>query len=350
MRYQQPYGAVADAPFVNGNPATGVNGSIPPAASIEHHQRELVHLIKWALGTDADNGIALGAPSENDLQQVRKAIERIIKNSTRYRLTGDVTVWVRQDGDDSNDGSQNDSAHAFATLQGAWNTIKWLYDPNGFKITLRLGQVGTYPGFRCEAFAGPVEVRGDENNRNAYVIGPASGQSWNIINSTPALTVRGVLMDNTGGGLTYWGDAGSGAILSDITWRSPPGSHTGVTHVYSPSGAYVLLVRTHSVISSGGASTIGEFIRTELNGIVDGGLFAIPTIMDHSNIAYNNAFVATYAGAIARFLTGAISFTGSATGKRYSATFGSNIDVAGAGATFLPGNASGTTATGGQYA
>ncbi|KAA2235255.1 hypothetical protein [Salinarimonas soli] len=80
MKYQQPFGAAANAPYVNGNPATGTAGSIPPAASIEHPQRELDHLIAYAVANAAaraalSNGIALGAPSEADLQQVRKALQ-----------------------------------------------------------------------------------------------------------------------------------------------------------------------------------------------------------------------------------------------------------------------------------
>ena len=43
------------------------------------------------------------------------------------------------------------------------------------------------------------------------------------------------------------------------------------------------------------------------------------------------------------------TFTGSATGPRYSATGNGVIDTAGAGATYLPGNAGGSVATGGQY-
>ena len=46
MQYNQPYG-VSDpnAPYINGNPTTGTMGSIPPAASIEFPQREIVDVI-----------------------------------------------------------------------------------------------------------------------------------------------------------------------------------------------------------------------------------------------------------------------------------------------------------------
>jgi hypothetical protein len=46
MRYQQPYGTPDDSPYVNGNPAQGVQGSIPPAPAFEQPQREIVNVIQ----------------------------------------------------------------------------------------------------------------------------------------------------------------------------------------------------------------------------------------------------------------------------------------------------------------
>lgn len=76
MKYQPPfdpdfsgpvdgiYNADAAAAYVNGNPATGQEGSIPPGEAWEHPLRELVHLITFSGQT----------PDHADLEQVRKAI------------------------------------------------------------------------------------------------------------------------------------------------------------------------------------------------------------------------------------------------------------------------------------
>jgi hypothetical protein len=67
VKYNQPYGVSdVEAPYVNGNPATGTMGSIPPAASIEYPQREIVNLI-------SDAGLA--APDNADLRQLAKAVQ-----------------------------------------------------------------------------------------------------------------------------------------------------------------------------------------------------------------------------------------------------------------------------------
>lgn len=66
MKYNQPYGiSDPNGPYINGNPSTGQMGSIPPAASIEYPQRELVNFI-----TDA----AL-VPDNADLHQLAKSVQ-----------------------------------------------------------------------------------------------------------------------------------------------------------------------------------------------------------------------------------------------------------------------------------
>eukprot|EP01037_Dinobryon_pediforme_P018400 gene18400-18669_t len=65
MQYNAPFGSTdPNASFVNGNPATGVAGSIPPAQAFEQPQREILSVIAAA-------GIA---PSATDMTQLLQAI------------------------------------------------------------------------------------------------------------------------------------------------------------------------------------------------------------------------------------------------------------------------------------
>jgi hypothetical protein len=65
MKYEPPYGVSdPDASYVDGVPAIGQKGSIPPAASFEHPMRELVALIE-------NNQLV---PTEADLEQVAKGV------------------------------------------------------------------------------------------------------------------------------------------------------------------------------------------------------------------------------------------------------------------------------------
>lgn len=66
MEYAQPYGVTdPDAAYINGNPATGTMGSIPPAAAMEHPQREIVNFLNDSQWT----------PDRNDLRQLSKSIQ-----------------------------------------------------------------------------------------------------------------------------------------------------------------------------------------------------------------------------------------------------------------------------------
>ena len=65
MKYWQPYGITdPDAPYINGDPSIGRQGSIPPAGSIEQDQREIVNTI---LGAGMN-------PTETDVQQLLVAV------------------------------------------------------------------------------------------------------------------------------------------------------------------------------------------------------------------------------------------------------------------------------------
>jgi len=67
MKYVQPYGiSDPNASYINGNPSTGTRGSIPPAAGIEHPQREIVNFLNDTGGI---------APADTDLHQLAKAVQ-----------------------------------------------------------------------------------------------------------------------------------------------------------------------------------------------------------------------------------------------------------------------------------
>ena len=71
MKYEQPYGiSDTNASYINGNPSTGTMGSIPPAASIENPQREIVNFV---------NASAF-SPTDADLFQLAKSVQSGLVN------------------------------------------------------------------------------------------------------------------------------------------------------------------------------------------------------------------------------------------------------------------------------
>jgi microcystin-dependent protein len=65
MKYVQPLGAADNTAYVDGNPSAGIEGSIVPAAALEHPQREILAVI-----------LAAGlTPASTDLGQLLQAIQ-----------------------------------------------------------------------------------------------------------------------------------------------------------------------------------------------------------------------------------------------------------------------------------
>lgn len=87
MKYNQPFDQPSspNAPYVDGNPSAGIQGSIVPAASIEFPQREIVTAIQ-AAGLNPDNG---------DLTQLLQMIKIAdVFNHFKFAVNqGSATQW-----------------------------------------------------------------------------------------------------------------------------------------------------------------------------------------------------------------------------------------------------------------
>jgi hypothetical protein len=110
------YNDDADAEYVNGNPATGEEGSIPPMESVAHTMKEVVHVIENA-------GLL---PSHEDLEQLRKAIKKMIEDGTESNPTtgGAVEIWEGL--------STPDKLHKIRALKAGSNvSIDLVEEPTG---------------------------------------------------------------------------------------------------------------------------------------------------------------------------------------------------------------------------
>lgn len=100
MQYNQPYGDVADAPYIDGDPPTAVQGSIIPAAAVEYTQREIVNMIlKNQLSPNNGDLVQLARAQQSD--QVNWAIDTgaadalvITLDPAPPTLVAGLKVWV----------------------------------------------------------------------------------------------------------------------------------------------------------------------------------------------------------------------------------------------------------------
>jgi hypothetical protein len=261
-----------------------------------------------------------------------------IVKSAREVLTADRTYYVRTDGSDSNNGLVDSSGGAFLTIQKAVTTIIGTLDLAGVTVTVQIAD-GTYTG--NAAFSAPwtgggaVVIRGNSTTP-ANVLVSVTGNA--IINSgvlPGSLTVRDMKLTSSGGALIL--NSGVGLInFTNIDFGSAAGAHV------TASGPAARITCTGNYAITGGG--------TAHHDAVYGGLILVNsrTVTITGTPAFSSAFAFAWrTGTVDVFNN---TYSGSATGARYNANMNGVIVVGGAGATYLPGDASGSTATGGQYA
>ena len=241
----------------------------------------------------------------------------------RERLTADRTYYVRKDGADTNSGLADTAAGAFLTIQKAVDAAK-TFDGNGFRVLVSVA-AGTY--------AEDVSVPWGTVGVFSIDISGASASTCILegsLQSTATVSVSIAGMKVTGAGISVDGH-GTLEVGSDVVFGTCTDAQISVY-----GGGTIYLSNDYTINGSaprhiwvvGGGKVFNYGIVTTLSGTP----------------AFSTAFVHAEQTAVV-YLTGG-TYSGAATGKRYSVTL--NSVVISGGAT-LPGSIAGTTATGGQY-
>jgi len=257
----------------------------------------------------------------------------------REVLTADRTYYVRSDGDDGNDGLTNGAGGAFATLQAARDAILAL-DLNGHTVTIKIGNTATLTvglEWTVPPLGGNVILEGDVSTPSNTIIS-TTGANAVAVRCAMSLAVQSVELRTTTSGNCLFAE-GAGARI-----EVGAGVRFGVCagyHCRAISNGYVKN-DTNDYTISGGAS---QHYAAALGGVIE---LQGSTVTLTGTPAFSNAFALATVGAVVSVYS--MTFSGSATGKRYDATMNGAIQTYGGGANFFPGNSAGSTGTGGQYA
>ncbi|WP_426304023.1 hypothetical protein ACN9MJ_13475 [Acidovorax facilis] len=261
----------------------------------------------------------------------------VVRKAVREKLTAARTYYVRTDGSDSNDGSANTSGGAFLTIQKAIDTAAGL-DLGIYDVTIYVG-AGTWTAantLKTLVGSGQVLIRGINADLSSTIVSTTSAScfsgtyagQYKVEYMKLQTTTSGRCLQATGGGAVLrYGNIDFGTAAQ--------------SHVSAASAAYVDSVNSSYTIS-GSAPIHAEAYDSATCRL------SLSTITLTGTPAFSSAFAAV--SRVSSMLINSATFSGSGTGKRYDASMGAVILVNGAGATYLPGNAAGTTATGGQYA
>lgn len=248
-------------------------------------------------------------------------------------LDGDVTLYVRADGSDSNDGMANTSERAFRTIQAAVTAAQRRYVSTGYSVTIRVN-TGVYAPFRVVGAGTTINIVGDETTPDNCTIASPD-------NTAPVSASRGATINVSGFALSCV----SGSLLLSQD-RSSIGvgkcrlGTSGVYQIYVAQNSTITLTDDIEVVGSARSLAVASS-----SGVFNGASKKITFV---GAVSYS---IATLWGNNGTLTVSGMTFGNPAnvSGKRYQADVNGLIWTAGAGTNFVPGTIAGTTGTGGQY-
>lgn len=353
MKYNVPYGlsdetTLYGVPYVNGNPSTGTMGSIPPAASIEYPQREIVAVIQYAYDHALIDytGTPCASPDNADLKQLLKAIYGL---SHQTALSGNVVFYVNSaTGSDSNDGTQPNvgSGHGpFATIQKAVN-VCGNFVPGTFGATISVAG-GTYGPFVSPNWAHcnvSINGAGYSGAGRTYITNNAPETACCIVTGANTYNIRNLAVGNTGTGEScYLILANNYSTVSiDNIWSE--GSNAS-SYCFSAFIGNLYVYNLHLNANNGAGIFLcaGSGANLDLHQAV----ITFEKALSYPIFAWSH--ILGNIGVTAGGYTCQFVGTGYATGMRYQSDYNAIINVNGMGPNFFPGTAPGGVSTGGQY-
>jgi hypothetical protein len=244
-------------------------------------------------------------------------------------LVTNVTLFVRPDGSNSNDGGANTAGRAFQTIQYAMDHVAARY-VGAYRVTIQLA-TGTYAPFTLSGTPMlDIELRGNPASPTDVVIQSSGSNDAATANQYGRLRLDGVTLRG-GRNLIC---ARNFATIDIGTVRLEDCSQSQIL------ATFLALITGGTQILARGSAT--NFLTASYSRINLGGQVSF-----EAGRSYSNATVLANGGDIN--LAG-VSFTGSPpTARRYAANVNGSIFTGGGGANFIPGTTPGTVDSGGTY-
>ena len=269
-------------------------------------------------------------------------VANIVSTQFRARLNAPLTLYVSTTG---NDATGNGSVGApFATIAKAYQALQYNYDLNGQQVTIQL-QDGTYTfqtvlSGLCVGQYSPTQIviQGNTTTPANTTIAYTGGSGADCFQVTYGCQVTiASLYFNVAANVRCIAAHRNGIIFTNSCVFGP-----AAAHLYATNNG-LLIVNGGYTISGGGITHCYSQWSGRIIIPVSGSL----TITLTGTPAFSTGFAYATSGGNVTF--GSVTFSGGATGPRYYVNMNAVVDSQGGGASFLPGNSSGSTATGGQY-
>ena len=279
------------------------------------------------------------------LTNFTNALLKLTSTVTRIKLTANTTFYVSTTGNDSNDGLTPGTA--FLTLQALVNYLYLKYDFGGYQVVIQLLD-GTYTGAGFpSAFVGqiiPLILAGNSSTpANVQLV--SSGSNSNTISCFNNASVIVSYMGLSSSGIGYGGYAlnasggGSINIGTGITFGACVSSH-----MIASLGGRILLANVGYSISAAAPFHYAAISGGQIN--IDGSQVGGITVTLAGGLNFSTAFATANSNGTVNTL--GVTYSGSATGSKYTASLNGVINTFGGGGAGFPGSTAGTTFLGGQ--
>lgn len=279
--------------------------------------------------------------SNTDLPTVSTSWAVVDPSSDRKYLTSDTTFYVRVDGNNANSGLANNAGGAWLTLQHAYDALANNYDLRGYTATVNVGN-GTYTsGINATHpnTTGFIKFVGNVATPNNCLVSVTNANCFNASLGS-IFYIRGFGMQTTtNGGAIATTSGGKIIVDGNVQFNALA---AGNIHLFASGSGSFIQINSDYIINGGAAyhmlADYGSFIESANNLTF--------TILGNPNFS---AFYAYSSNAASIKETGA-TFSGTATGTRYRTQFNGIINTnSGGNPNYFPGNAAGSSLTGGQY-
>jgi hypothetical protein len=333
----------------NNNPLSP--GTAAPGTSSESARSDHVHPLQTVLTVDQETVAAAAktTPVSADLLPlVDSAASNTLKKlsisdllvylNIRPRLTANLTLYVRADGNDNNNGLTNTSGGAFLTIQKAVN-VALSYDLNSFNLTIQVGS-GTYSAVYVGAPPvgfGNLSLVGNTTTPSSVVITSSTAHTIQVDNGG-RVNVSGFRLTNTGSNLANILAASQSITIINGNMEFGSTTSSG-NHIYSVFSGNIFLNSNYSIVGGGSshwAADRGGNVMCNSRTIT---LIGTPAFAGQFAFADINGSMGVSGN----------TFSGAATGTRYYAQGGGVIQTYGGGANYFPGSVAGSVGTGGYY-
>lgn len=258
-------------------------------------------------------------------------------NGLRVKLTANRTYYVATTGSDSNDCLA--IITPCLTMQNAANIAQRNVDTAGFDVIVQLAD-GTYTSglnvSRPLVGGGSVILTGNVGSPANVIVSPTGAEAITASGSGSVVRLTGLeLRTITSGGCIRSTAYAQVEISTAVRFGACVGAH-----MQADSFGAVLLTSNYTI--SGGS--VAHFSGINQGRISTAGGITV-------TLTGTPAFSVTFASSsvLSTLYVPGITFSGAATGSRYSGNLNSVIFTNGGGSSYFPGNSAGAVASGAQY-